>query len=40
MVFCGEGEFHDNPFFDMFMGVEEDKAGTKLFMKWFQDFRT
>ncbi|TVY16449.1 putative steryl acetyl hydrolase [Lachnellula arida] len=38
-VHCGEEEVHCGPFFDMMMGVTEDKAGTKLFKQWFRDFK-
>lgn len=35
-----EDEIHDQALFDMLMGVTEDKAGTKYWKKWFQDFRS
>ncbi|CZR69840.1 uncharacterized protein PAC_19740 [Phialocephala subalpina] len=39
VVFCGEGEVHCGPLVDLLMGVEEDKACTKLWKQWFQDFK-
>lgn len=38
-VVCGEGDVHCGPFFDLMMGATEDKTATKLFKKWFLDFK-
>jgi hypothetical protein len=33
-------ELHEQGVLDMVMGVTEDKAGTKYWKKWFEDFRS